>query len=430
MEIEAGQRLGPYLLEQKLPGAGGMGTVFRARHVETGRIYALKVIKSELAQHPVAQARFDREARILQRLEHPNVVKIAAYERDRGIPYIVTEFARDGDLRNFIAGGMETETLLSTLRQAAEGLQAAHDADIVHRDVKPANLLVNRGGGEMRIMVTDFGVAWGKDFSTHYTAPGGRGVGTRLYKSPECERAEEADCRADVYSLGICLNRMLGESAKEGPVVAVIAKAAAYWPKDRHSSVMELYEDAERALRAGGTGWVVPQPSGDDLAETMLDTPGGGTLAGDGTGRPRVLDQVLGRLGIQDQVRGGSLARGRGNPMLITGMLTVSDPEALGHAVGDLASGLARELKVDRVRLVLLTSDQAVPDIVRTYFSVLFADEVPPEDLEQLAARRVDDLLEIDAPPQIDRLCDEDVLVPLVAQLHVKNVRLNPQLVR
>jgi serine/threonine-protein kinase len=429
MEIEAGQRLGPYLLEQKLPGAGGMGTVFRARHVETGRIYALKVIKSDLAQHPVARARFDREARILQRLEHPNVVKIVDYDADRGTSYIVTEFARDGDLRNFIAGEMETKTLLSILRQAAEGLQAAHDAHIVHRDVKPANLLVEREDGEMRIMVTDFGVAWGKDFSTHYTAPGGRGVGTRLYKSPECERAEEADCRADVYSLGICLNRMLGKSAKEGPVVAVIAKAASYWPDDRHRSVMELYEDAERALRARGTGWVAPQPW-DDLAETRLDTPAGGTLAPDGTGRPAVLDQVLARLGIQDQVHAGSLARGRGNPMLITGMLTVADPEALGRAVGELANELARELKVDRVRLVLLPSGQAVPDIVRTYFSVLFAEEVPPEDFDQLAARRIDDLLEIDAPPRIDGLCDEDALVPLVAQLRVKNVRLNPQPVR
>lgn len=429
MEIKAGQRLGPYLLEQELPGAGGMGTVFRARHVETGRIYALKVIKSELAQHPVAQARFDREARILQHLTHPNVVKIVAYEEDRGSPYIVTEFARDGDLRNFIAGGMKTETLLSIFRQAAEGLQAAHDKQIVHRDVKPANLLVERKGAEMRIMVTDFGVAWGKDFSTHYTAPGGKGVGTRLYKSPECERAEEADSRADVYSLGICLNRMLGKSAKEGPVVAVIAKAAAYWPDDRHRSVMELYEDAERALLAGGTGWVAPQPA-DDFAETRLDTPAGGTLAPDRSGRPAVLDRVLARLGIQDQVHAGSLARGRGNPMLITGMLTVADPEALGHAVGELASGLARELKVDRVRLVLLPSGQAVPDVVRTYFSVLFAEEVPPEDLEQLAARRIDDLLEIDVPPRIDVLCDEDVLVPLVAQLRVKNVRLNPQPVR
>jgi Protein kinase domain len=429
MEIEEGRRLGPYLLEQKLPGAGGMGTVFRARHVGTGGIYALKVIRAELAQHPVARARFDREARILQRLDHPNVVKIVDYREERGNPYIVTEFARDGDLRNFIAGGMETETLLSILRQAAEGLQAAHDAHIIHRDVKPANLLVEREGDELRIMVTDFGVAWGKDFSTHYTAPGGRGVGTRLYKSPECERAEEADCRADVYSLGICLNRMLGKSAREGPVVAVIAKAASYWPDDRHRSVMELYEDAERALGAGARGWVAPQPW-DELAETRLDTPAGGTLAPTGSGRPAVLDQALARLGIDDQVQAASLARGRGNPMLITGLLTVADPEALGPAVGELANELARELKVDRVRLVLLPSGQAVPDIVRTYFSVLFAEEVPPEDLEQLAARRIDGLLEIDAPPRIDGLCDEDVLVPLVAQLHVKNVRLNPQPVR
>ena len=159
MEVEAGQMLGPYLLEQKLPGAGGMGTVFRARHVETGAIYALKVINEELAGDPVARARFDREARILQALDHPNVVTIVDYDEEGGVPYIVTEFARDGDLRNFRSGGMDVETLLSVLRQAAEGLQAAHDEGIVHRDVKPPNLLVHREGDGLRIMVPDFGVA-------------------------------------------------------------------------------------------------------------------------------------------------------------------------------------------------------------------------------------------------------------------------------
>jgi hypothetical protein len=425
MAIEAGRQLGPYLLEQKLPGAGGMGTVFRARHVETGGTYALKVINAELAGDPVARARFDREARILQTLKHPNVVKIHAYDEVEGTPYIVTEFARDGDLRNFLGGEMTIETILAILKQAAEGLQAAHDRDIVHRDVKPANLLVERKDGEMRIMVTDFGVAWGKDFATHHT-PLGRAVGTRGYMSPECQRGEEADPRADVYSLANCLNRMLGKAGR-GAIVTVFAKAGAYYPDDRQGSVMEFYEEAERVLLAGGQELVAPGREWDQLADTRLDTPPGGTLAPEATTLPGALERVLARLGLQGQVQSGRLARGRSNPMLITGMLTVVDPAALGPRIGELATELARELRVDRVRLVLLPSGQAVADIVRTYFSVLFAEDVLPEDLEQLAARRIDDLLEIDVPARIGRICDEDALVPLVAQLRVKSVRLNPQ---
>ncbi len=402
--------------------------MFRARHVDHGGVYALKVIKAGLAKDPVARARFDREARILQRLDHPNVVRIVDYDEDRGIPYIVTEFARDGDLLNFIAGGMEIETLLSVLKQAAEGLQAAHDEQVVHRDVKPANLLVERQGKEMRIMVTDFGVAWGKEFATHHT-PWGKGVGTRGYMSPECQRGEEADRRADVYSLAMCLNRMLGRSGIEGPVVSVIAKGGSFWPHERQQSVMAFYEEAEQALLAGGVGWVAPQPWGE-LSETRLDTAPGGTLAAEASDHPAVVDRALKRLKIQSQVYSSSLARARGNQMLITGMLTVADPDGLGPSVSELASELARELKVDRVRLVLLPRGLAVPDLVRTYFSVLFAEDVLPEDLTRLAARRIDDLLEIDAPPRIDCVCDEDALVPLVAQLRVKNVRLNPQPVR
>jgi hypothetical protein len=425
MKVEAGQALGRYLLEQKLPGAGGMGTVFRARHLETGGIYALKVINEELAEDQVARARFDREARILQALDHPNVVRIADYDEDRGIPYIVTEFARDGDLRNFRALGRDVETLLSVLKQAADGLQAAHDEGIVHRDVKPPNLLVQREGGGMRIMVTDFGIAWGKEFATRHT-PWGKGVGTRGYMSPECQRGEEADRRADVYSLGICLNKMLGQRAHEGPIGAVIAKAGSFWPHDRQQSATEFYEEAARALRADPGTWTGRRPSGE-VPDTRMDTPAGGTVASEAAGLPGVLERALDRLGIRGQVISGRLARGRRNPMLITGMLTVAEPEALGPVVADLAGELARELKVDRVQLVLLPPGQAVADTVRTYFSVLFAEDVLPDDLAQLAARKIGSLLEIDAPPSVDQVCDEDALVPLVAQLGADEVRLNPQ---
>lgn len=428
MMVEAGEQLGPYFLEQRLPGAGGMGVVFRARHVESGGIYALKVIKAELAGDPAVRARFDREARILHALSHPNVIEIVEYDEDRGIPYIVTAFARDGDVRNFLGSEMSVETVLSILRQAAEGLQVAHDRGIVHRDVKPANLLVEREGGAMKIMVTDFGIAWGKGFATHHT-PWGKGVGTHLYMAPECQRGEEADRRADVYSLAICLNLMLGKSAHEGPIVQVTGKAGSFWPQHRQGSVIEFYEEAERALLVGGDQWVTPQAP-DELPETRMDTPPGGTLAPGTAGLPPALSRVLSRFDLEGEVHSARLARGRSNPMSITGLLTVADPAALGPRVSQLATELAQELKVDQVRLVLLPDGQAVADVVRTYFAVLFADDVLPEDLASLAARRVDDLLEIDAPPRVDRLCSEDVLVPLVAQLEVRNVRLNPQSVR
>jgi hypothetical protein len=402
-----------------------MGTVFLARELSSGRIYALKVIRGDLADRTAFRARFEREAQILRSLEHPNIVRIHSAGEVDGVPYIVTEFARDGDLRSFLAGGeLSISTVLSILWQSAAGLEAAHAKRIVHRDVKPGNLLVERGGDRLVIKVTDFGIAWGHDFATSYT-PFGRAIGTPGYMSPECQRGEAADHTADVFSLGCCLKFMLGEAANQGPIVEVLRKAWSETPADRQQTVMDLYRDAAEALEGYGRNVISNVGTPGHLSETRLDTPASMTPVRGAEDRPAVIDRVLERLGLDGTIESARLARGRSDRMLVTGLLTTPDPGSLGPHLNRLAAALANQLQVERVQLVLLPSGDAIPDIVRTYLSVLFAAEVPAEDLASVAARRIDGLLEIDLPPRVDRLCGEDVLVPLVAQLGVRTVKVN-----
>lgn len=422
MAIEAGQTFGPYLLEQKLSRQSGMGSVFQARHIEENWLCALKVIRDDLVGRPVIRARFAREARILRALNHPNIVPILDSGEVDGVAYIATKFVLDGDLLTFIGGELVTKNLLSILRQTAEGLEAAHEAGVVHRDVKPPNLLVERNGDTVRILLADFGVAGGEGFGPRYTRFGDA-IGSPEFMSPECGVGKKADRRADVFSLAQCLVVMIGPAAR-GPITAVITKATSPYPDERHPTVMDFYAEAAAAL--GSSAVQPPPPSIDGLAPTRLDTPVKAKEEGDSGDRVAVVEAALERIGLAGQAQTSRLARGRSDPRLVTALLVVEGVQRFRPHASAFAADLAQQLGVDRVRLVLLPPGQGLEESVRSYFALIFADHLPAHEISSLTARRTGELLQVDLSPRLKRLCDEDALVPLVAHLGVKEVQLNP----
>jgi serine/threonine-protein kinase len=424
LDLEAGQTFGPYLLEAEISHKGGMGRVFKARHLSSGRICAIKVIHSHLANLPQYRSRFAREGKILRSLHHPNIVPIFDRGEIDGTPFIDTEFAEDQDLSLLMKTELAPDTILAVLEQAAEGLEAAHDKGIIHRDIKPGNLLVGREEGRPKIMIADFGVAWGTEFATTHT-PDGKAVGTPGFMAPECMKGQLADRRADIYSLGCCLDLMVGPRRSFSPIGEVIAKAASFDPDLRYPTAMDLYEAAAEALDGRLRPLEeAPAPAAGATA-TRMDTPVRGTATRPDR-RAAVVDTALRNLGLDRLVLSSRLARGRYDQGLVTAVLTVADVGALRPHANPLASELAEAIGCDRIRLVLLPAGQAPSDVGRCYFSLILAGRVPPGDLDSLTARLDEDTLEIHASPRICRLCDQDFLVPLVAELEVKRVKLNP----
>jgi len=221
MHLEQGHRLGDYEILEPL-GAGGMGEVYRARDHRLDRDVAIKVLPESVAEDKAALARFEREAKAVAALSHPNILAIHELGSAEGTRYAVTELLEGQTLRQLLAERALTPRKAADLaRQTARGLAAAHDRGVVHRDLKPENLFVTREG---RIKILDFGLAGRqanellKDESsksppteatrTSLTAPG-TVLGTVGYMSPEQVRGEPVDHRSDIFSFGAVLWEML-----------------------------------------------------------------------------------------------------------------------------------------------------------------------------------------------------------------------------
>ena len=192
-----------------------MGEVYRARDARLGRDVAIKVIATALAADPGRVHRFEQEARAAGQLNHPNILAVYDAGIHDGAPYIVSELLEGESLRSRLqAGALPPRKAIDFARQAAEGLAAAHDKGIVHRDVKPDNLFLTKDG---RIKILDFGIAkltTPRDDITRQTdAPtdtaAGTVVGTVGYMSPEQVRGESVDARSDIFSVGTVLHEML-----------------------------------------------------------------------------------------------------------------------------------------------------------------------------------------------------------------------------
>ncbi|MCI0462115.1 MAG: protein kinase [Gemmataceae bacterium] len=207
--------LGPYRLLERL-GAGSMGEVFKARHARMDRLVALKIISRQQLSSPTAVERFRRESRAAAQLAHPNIV--IAYDADEvgDTHFLAMEYVGGTDLATLVkqSGPLAIAKAADYIRQAALGLQHAHEKGLVHRDIKPANLLVGSGteGARDVVKVLDFGLA---RFETETRYAGqltrvGRLVGTVDYISPEqAEDPRAADIRSDLYSLGCCFFYLL-----------------------------------------------------------------------------------------------------------------------------------------------------------------------------------------------------------------------------
>ena len=216
MTLAAGTRLGPYEILSPL-GAGGMGEVYRARDKRLGREVAVKVLPERMAEDADALARFEREAKAVAGLSHPNILALHDFGREGSVAYAVMELLEGETLGEALQSGpLSARRATDYAVQMALGLAAAHEKGIVHRDLKPDNVFVTR---DERIKLLDFGLAkataadWNDPSATHsptvsgYTEPG-RVLGTVGYMSPEQVRGLPLDHRSDIFSFGSVLYEM------------------------------------------------------------------------------------------------------------------------------------------------------------------------------------------------------------------------------
>ncbi|MGN6816016.1 MAG: protein kinase domain-containing protein [Solirubrobacterales bacterium] len=227
METSAGTLSGRYETGEKL-GTGGMSNVYKATDLILERTVAVKVLAEHLSDDERFVARFRREALAVAKLIHPNIVQVYDTGVDRGRHYIVMEFVdgRSGAQILQRQGPVEPEVAAEIGVQACSGLDYAHRRGIIHRDVKPGNLMIVGGpvggGGEMIVKLTDFGIARAIE-QTRITQVGSV-VGTAAYLSPEQVRGEEATPATDVYALGVVLYQFLtGRLPYEGSSLAELA---------------------------------------------------------------------------------------------------------------------------------------------------------------------------------------------------------------
>ncbi len=277
IDLAEGDEFAGYRVMRRL-GRGGMGILYLAVEPGLDRRVALKLIAPEAAADEVFSRRFAEESRIAASIEHPNVVPIYAAGEEDGVPYIAMRYVAGSDLGRRIEqeGRLAPERAVALIAQVGNGLDAIHAAGLVHRDVKPANVLVSGEGGEEHAYITDFGVARNVATQSGLTQTG-RFVGTLDYVAPEQISGGAIDARVDVYALGCLLFKLLtgqvpfpreGEAARlyahlndpppapslyapGTPVAldAVVARAMAKDPADRYPSAGDLGRAALAAVR-------------------------------------------------------------------------------------------------------------------------------------------------------------------------------------
>ena len=254
--LHTGARLGPYVVERPL-GRGGMGEVYRAHDTKLGRDVAIKILPRIFTTDPERLVRFDREARVLAALNHPNIGAIYGLEDVDGVPALILELVDGDTLAEPIARGPTSigEALIIG-RQIAEALEAAHEKGIVHRDLKPANIKITPTGV---VKVLDFGLAKaasgdasGPDLTQLPTVTGGGtrdGVilGTAAYMSPEQARGQVVDKRTDIWAFGCVLYEMLTGRAAFARATQTDTLAAII---EREPDWTALPPDVPRAVRA------------------------------------------------------------------------------------------------------------------------------------------------------------------------------------
>ena len=272
MKSLVGTTLGQYRIVEQI-GSGGMATVFKAFQPALDRYVAVKVLPAQHALTPGFSERFTREAKAVAQLNHPNILPIYDFGQEGDLSYIVMKYVPAGTLKDRLGQPLNLEAT-RLIEQIAGALDHAHGRGILHRDVKPSNVLLDEGDW---VLLTDFGLARMIAGETHLTATG-VGIGTPAYMSPEQGKGEKVDQRTDIYSLGVILYEMAtGRVPYEAEtplavvlkhvqgdlslprsinpdipetVEQVILKAMAKQPEDRYDSAGEMAEALKRALEA------------------------------------------------------------------------------------------------------------------------------------------------------------------------------------
>ncbi|WP_067817370.1 serine/threonine-protein kinase [Nocardia inohanensis] len=275
--LRSGEVFAGYEIEREL-GRGGMGSVYLARHPRLPRLVALKLLNRELFGDGEVRARFEREGDLVARLDHPNIVPVFDRGFDDDRSWIAMRFIDGVDAASLQAGNLPPAQAIRIIAETAKALDYAHRKGVLHRDVKPANILLEQADGEERIFLADFGIARLRDESTKLTQTGSF-TATLAYAAPEQLSGHPLDGRCDQYSLACSLFRLLTGSVPftaEHPVAvmqghlnqppppvsalraglppaldAVMARALAKHPRDRFESCTAFATAAQQALYAG-----------------------------------------------------------------------------------------------------------------------------------------------------------------------------------
>jgi eukaryotic-like serine/threonine-protein kinase len=314
-------------------GRGGMAEVYRARDIRLDRIVAIKTLRADLARDQIFQARFRREAQSAASLNHPNIVAVYDTGEDMAtglpVPYIVMEYVDGRTVRDLLQEGhrLLPERSLEIIDGVLRALDYSHQAGIVHRDIKPGNVMVTRNGD---VKVMDFGIARAMSDAQATMTQTAQVIGTAQYLSPEQARGERVDTRSDLYSTGCLLYELLtgrppftGDSpvaiayqhVREDPIPpsmvdpdvpawadAIVLKAMAKPPADRYQTAADMRADLQRA--ASGLPVAAAPPTRVDMYSQTQRMGGDTMMAGRTSGIPPVADSEYAGYGRGDG-RGG-----------------------------------------------------------------------------------------------------------------------------